>query len=209
MLRSIHFIVLSAAAASVTTSIASAQAPPMGGPMQMYMVSVDTDMQTLMAMPMSPDFTTVELQNYGESYSGDAAILDGTWFNRQWGWNSGGFVDLGDNRVWIELLSATPGLSVYSGGAFGNPGTFDPIFGTDGSSSRIAWNGAMLHNWYAGTTPGFYAHTYRLYVGDADGNDLGWTSAQVEWTFNIVPAPTAMAAFAIGGLFAGGRRRRR
>lgn len=209
MFRSNCFIVLSAAAASLSASIASAQAPPMGGPMQMYMVSIDTDAQTLMAMPMSPDFTTVELQNYGDTYSGAAAVLNGTWFNRQWGWNSSGFADLGDNRVWIELLSATPGLSIYSGGAFGNAGTFDPIFGTEGSSNRIAWNGVMLHNWYAGTTPGLYAHSYRLYVGDADGNDLGWSSAQVEWTFSIVPAPGAMAVFAAGGLLAGGRRRRR
>lgn len=111
--------------------------------------------------------------------------------------------------MWIELLSATPGLSISSGGAFGNAGTFEPIFGTEGSSNRIEWSGTMLHNWYAGTTPGAYAHTYRLYVGDAEGNDVGWSSAQVEWTFDIVPAPGAMAVFASGGLLAGGRRRRR
>jgi hypothetical protein len=49
-----------------------------------------------------------------------------------------------------------------------NMGSFAPIFGTNGSSSRIQWNGTMLHNWYAATAAGSYSATYRIYFGDSN-----------------------------------------
>jgi len=201
-----------AAAVLPTVTPASAgmdDGPQMGGPMQMYMIEVNRDMQSIMAMPMG-SFGTVELQSYGVDYTGAASALNGLSYNAQWGWNAGGFIDLQEGEhFWIELVSATgpEGLSVFSGGTMMNPGTFDPIFGTDGSSSRIEWNGQMLHNWYAGDVAGFWSHDYRLYIGDADGNALdGWSDASATFTFQNVPAPGAAAVLALGGL--AGRRRR-
>lgn len=198
-------VLTSAAAAALSSACMAGMMPPMGGPMQMFMISVDNDMQSVMAMPMG-DFGPVQLQNYGDTYSGDASVLNGTWFNRQWGWAPGGFINLGDNSLWIERVSSTPGLSVYMGGSGMELGSMDPIFGTDGSSDRIQWDGMMLHNWFAGTTPGTYEYSFRIYVGDSQGNDLGWQSATTRFTFELVPAPGALALIVAAGL---ARNRRR
>ncbi|MFM1803916.1 MAG: hypothetical protein RL136_795 [Planctomycetota bacterium] len=201
------YALLASSLPALVASAAYAQNPPMGGPMQMYSITIDTNMQSVMAMPMGT-FSTVNLVDYGATYSGAASVLNGQAFNSQWGWFSGGFADLGDNSVWIELVSATPGLNVYRGGGMGMPPTFVPIFGTDGSSNRIQWNGMMLHNYYAGIMDGYYEHTYRVYVGDAMGNDLGWSAATVTWSFSV-PAPGAVAVLGLSGLVGSRRRRTR
>jgi MYXO-CTERM domain-containing protein len=110
--------------------------------------------------------------------------------------------------LWIEQLSATPGLLSYSGGTMMNQGSFAPIFGTAGSSSRIQWNGAMLHNWYAATSAGDYSATYRIYFGDAQGNATdGFQAGEVTLNWTAVPAPGAAGALGLAGLLATRRRR--
>jgi hypothetical protein len=200
------FAGLVAAALASSSALAQMEGPPMGGPMQMYSVAVDVANQSLMATPMG-NFSTVQLQYHDATYMGNASVLNGMAFNAQWGWIASGFADLGSNSLWIELLSADPGLEIYRGGTMMNPGDYSAILGTNGSANRIQWSGSMLHNWYATTEAGYYEHTYRIYVGDAQGNDMGWQSAQVTWSWNLVPAPGAVAALGAFGLV-GGRRRR-
>ncbi len=55
---------------------------------------------------------------------------------------------------------------------------YSPIFGTPGSSTKWQWDGVMDHNTYS--VPFSYLNmpnqpfsaTYRLYIGDAAGNEL-------------------------------------
>jgi hypothetical protein len=147
--------------------------------------------------------------DYGQTYAGNAAALNGRMYNAQYGWMVEGFwAPPAGSVLWIEQLSATPGLLSYSGGTMMNQGSFAPIFGTAGSSSRIQWNGAMLHNWYAATSAGDYSATYRIYFGDAQGNATdGFQAGEVTLNWTAVPAPGAAGALGLAGLLATRRRR--
>lgn len=95
------------------------------------------------------------------------SVLNGKAYNFQYGWNSGGFILLPSGSwIWIEQLSATPGLEVYQN----PPATpaYAPIFGTSGSPWRWRWSGAMTHNVYAVANPLLdqYEASYRVYLGD-------------------------------------------
>ncbi|MCC6675807.1 MAG: hypothetical protein IT436_01560 [Phycisphaerales bacterium] len=147
--------------ATVAASTALAQSPKMGGPMEHIMVSLTGNQLEAMTMPTEPPL----LKNYGETYAGPASILTGTFYNAQYGWMVEGFWSPpAGSSIWIECLSATPGLRAYA------PTTFTPVFGTAESSMRIRWSGVMLHNWYAADGAGLYNAQYRIYFGDADGN---------------------------------------
>lgn len=206
-MKSVCLFVTVVAVAALTT-LAAAQTPQMGGPMKHVMVSFDSMSNSLMAM-VDPMVPTPVMQNYGDTYTGNASVLNGTMYNAQYGWMVEGFwAPPYGSFLWIEQLSATPGLLAYSGGTMMNQGTFAPIFGTAGSSSRIQWNGGMLHNWYAATTPGDYTATYRVYFGDASGVATpGYMEggAMLNWT--AVPAPGAAAVLGLGGLLVMRRRR--
>lgn len=95
------------------------------------------------------------------------SVLTGKAYNFQYGWNPGGFITLPPGGwIWIEQLSATPGLEIYQR----PPATpaYDPIFGTNGSPVHWRWSGAMTHNAYAVLNPtqSSYEATYRVYIGD-------------------------------------------
>jgi len=181
---------------------ALAQTPQMGGPMKHLMVHLHG---TMLHVHIDESVPTPIMLNYGESYAGNASVLDGKMYNAQYGWMVEGFwAPPAGSFLWIEQISATPGLEVYGGGAFG----FAPIFGTDGSSPRIQWNGMMLHNWYAATTPGVYEATYNVYFGDASGMPTpGFQPDQVTLSLIAVPAPGAAGLLAMGALVAARRRR--
>ena len=99
-------------------------------------------------------------------------VLNGKAYNYQYAWNPGGtFSPPAGAAVWIECLSASPGLECYDGP--GNkvitpPRTYAPIFGTAGSSTRWKWYGQMAHNSYAVLNPTntVYSAQYRIYFGD-------------------------------------------
>ncbi|MBX3322398.1 MAG: hypothetical protein KF757_05355 [Phycisphaeraceae bacterium] len=164
-------------------SAASAVNPQMGG--MMKHLGVEMHGGSMLHIHVDHSVPTPLLQNYGHAYDAPADVLNDTMYNAQYGWMIEGFWTLPPNAtIWIEQLDATPGLQVYIGGTMMNQGTFAPIFGTAGSSPRIAWNGTMLHNWYAVTTPGVYEATYRVYLGDANGLPLpGYFADEVtiEW----------------------------
>lgn len=164
------------------TAPAFAQMPRMGGEMKHILVHLHGQMleghvDTLVATPI--------LRDYGEEYMGAASVLNGTMYNAQYGWMAEGFwTPPQGSFLWIERTSATPGLLAYRGGTMMNPGSYDPIFGTGGSSPRIMWDGTMLHNWYAATAEGRYSATYRIYFGDADGTETpGYEAGEVELTW--------------------------
>lgn len=171
---------------AAATGQASAVNPRMGGPMKHLGVELHG---TILHVHVDTGIATPILQNYDETYNAPADVLNDTWYNAQYGWMIEGFwAPPANTFVWIEQISATPGLMAYSGGTMMNQGTFAPIFGTDGSSTRIRWSGMMLHNWYAATSGSTFSATYRVYIGDADGNaSLAYTPDEVtiEWTADI------------------------
>lgn len=88
--------------------------------------------------------------------------------------------------------SGTP--QVYSDATTGLPIVYENnyygIFGTDGSSTKWQWNGTMIHNVYAVpaafiTQPDqIFTATYRVYIGDSQGNDIAPSAATTEvWTW--------------------------
>ena len=192
-----------------SAGVASAQMPHMGGDMKHVMVHRMMDDVMVMVDTMVP---TPELQNYGEMYMGNASVLNDTWYNAQYGWmKEGTWTPPTGAFVWIEQTSATPGLMAFKGGKMSNMDahTFEPIFGTDGSSPRIMWDGTMLHNWYAVSAPGgTYEATYKVYFGDASGVALdGYGAGEATLTWVAVPTPGAALTLALGGLCASHRRR--
>lgn len=175
---------------------ASGDTPQMGGPMKHISVGYDDFGMTLTAH-VDENVPTPVLQNYGGTYLAPADVLNGTWYNAQYGWVVEGFwAPPGSSQLWIEQLSATDGLNVYSGGTMMNMGTFAPICGTDGSGPAFTWSGTMLHNWYAVTRGGAFEATYRVYFGDEAGVPLeGYGAAEVTLNW-ISDAPTCPADLA-------------
>ena len=180
--------------------------PVFGGPMKHIAVHLHENM---LEAHVDDSVPTPILQNYGQRYGGDASVLNDTMYNAQYGWMVEGlWAPPSGSFLWIEQISATAGLMAYSGGTMMSPGTFDPIFGTAGSSSAIMWGGTMLHNWYAVTAPGTYSATYRIYFGDINGIAIdGYEADEVTLNWTTVPTPGAVAV--LGLLGAALRRRRR
>ncbi|MCA9256493.1 MAG: dockerin type I repeat-containing protein, partial [Phycisphaerales bacterium] len=157
----------------------------LGGPMRHILITMPaTDI--IVGFDHDPELS-MPLTDYCETYAAPADILDGLAYNGEYGWLANGFISLpSDLDIWIELLEQTEGLATYEAN------TFAPIFTTDGSDARWRWSGAMTHNWYTAREPGAFEATYRVYVGDANGDPVeGYTSAIVtlDWFFNMDCVP--------------------
>ena len=163
------------------------------------------------------------------------SVLQDSAFSRQLGWWAGSgtaSTTLRSNieaaygtgaSIWIEAISQSAGLDTYLAiGKYGvnvnNTMTVDPaahgytgIFGTAGSSSMWQWDYQMDHNTYAvpwaDLSPNQqYTATYKVYVGDALGNELAAASGASTletWTWNApalmpVPEPTTSVLMAAG-----------
>ncbi|MFG0285841.1 MAG: hypothetical protein ACF8R7_15605, partial [Phycisphaerales bacterium JB039] len=152
--------------------------PPMGGPMQHLMIERVGDALEVHADSTGP----LKLQSYGDTYAAPADVLNGKWFNAQFGWMAEGFwtPPVGAS-VWIEVTDQTPGLETY------RAMTFAPIFTTGASSPRFAWDGRMTHNWYAATAPGLYEASYRIYFGDETTGDPmpGYDGADITLSWEL------------------------
>ncbi len=124
-------------------------------------------------------------------------------------------------NLWIESIAQASALNCYLAiGRYGvnanNTMAVDPtinaysgIFGTAGSSTRWQWDGKMDHNTYAvslsdTTRPWqLFSATYKVYVGDAVGNeilnpDLSSASTIEIWTWQAVPEPATLSLAALG-----------
>lgn len=206
----------------MVASTAVADIPKMGG--EMNHVFVTLDQQQVFVTIERPEETPHTLFNYRESYDGPASVLNRRGYNAQYGWFPNGFISLPtDASMWVEVLDQTEGLGTYE------QGSFDPIFGTAGSSSRWVWNGTMVHNWYAAAVVGDYAAAYSVFVGYTDtgepypgytagGITLGWTYPRggLDWidgssvearSVSQIPVPATSACLGLGLL--GFVRRRR
>ena len=168
-----------AAVLALASGWASGSQPKMGGEMNHVLVSVYQ--KTVYVSIERPWEVPHTLYNYDETYDGPASVLNGTGYNAQFGWLANGFINLpGDATMWVEAIEQTDGLRTHE------QGTFQPIFGTDGSPLRWEWNGTMTHNWSSAFSTGDYAATYRVYVGYTDGTPYpGYTPGEITlaWTY--------------------------
>ena len=93
--------------------------------------------------------------------------LQGLAFSRRYGFDMSVMTDFlpADRELWIRCISSTPGVSFYDYNDYISPKTWNPLFGTAGSSNAIHWDGVM---WHFGVTapPGTntYAATFDIYV---------------------------------------------
>ncbi len=156
---------LSLLLALATAAPALAQTPKMGGPMKHIAVQLHGNQLECHVDPLVP---MPRLQSYAETYSGAAAVLNGTFYNAQYGWMIEGVWSAPPGAsLWIECLTHSPTFEAYLAK------TFVPIFGTQASHASILWNGTMLHNWYTTTQPnGLFTASYRIYFGDANAVPL-------------------------------------
>ncbi|HED54631.1 MAG TPA: hypothetical protein ENJ00_10590 [Phycisphaerales bacterium] len=172
-------VLTSALGFALTAGAALADNPVLGGPMLHLLISqngnaLEIDYETPVSGP-------VELFQYpNDTYTGPAAVLNGTYYNAQFGWLANGFFSLPPGSgVFVQKISSSADLRVY------NAFDFSPILGTNGSSDVWQWTGEMTHNWYAADGPGQYTATYRVYVGDATTSQplAGWGDAMLtlEW----------------------------
>jgi hypothetical protein len=118
------------------------------------------------------------------------SVLNYKAYNFQYGWNPGGFISLPSGSwIWIEQLSATPGLEVYQR----PPATpaYAPIFGTSGSPLRWRWSGAMTHNVYAVVPAELdkYEANYRVYLGDNTTGEPLPAYGSTDVTFHFLASP--------------------
>ncbi|MGP1273262.1 MAG: PEP-CTERM sorting domain-containing protein [Phycisphaerales bacterium] len=171
---------------------------------------------TDLSMEVDPASTTLplplEMRTFGESYSGAASVLDGTYYSSQYGFLANATITLPTGSgIFIEMLGATPGLSVYEGGRRNQASThtYAPIFGTDGSDSVWQWGGTMHHPWFAVPELGLYEAEFRVYLGDALTAEplVGFGSATETLSWIAVPAPSSLALLGLGGALASRRRR--
>lgn len=152
----------------------------------------------------------LEMRNFGEHYTAPADVLDGKWYNDQYGFLANGtFSPPTGAAFYIELTSPVAGLEAYAGGMrpMRPQHTYAPIFGTDGSPMFTQWNGMMTHHWFATATPGPYEATFRVYIGDAQtGAPLSGFGSDT-MTFSWIPAPSSTAVLGLAGIAATRRRR--
>jgi hypothetical protein len=160
---------------------ARAANPQLGGEMKHIFITLFAPNQTLYHLIQDGADERVMLYDYGETYAGDAAVLNGTHYAARYGWLPDGNWNIPAGRgIFIVPLSQSPGLRVYG------QDDFAPIFGTDGSDPVWAWDTTMVHNWYAVDQCGWYQATYEVYVGFPDGmKDPAYTPTQVRLIFQV------------------------
>lgn len=189
-----------------------------------------------------PDLAATAFAEYDPSKPW--SVLQDKAFSRQLGWWAGSGSAPADLEaaveaaygagasIWIEVVAQSGGLESYL--AIGKYGVnadnttnvdplangYAPLFGTAGSSTRWQWDYQMDHNVYAvaaaSLVPGqLYSAQYKVYVGDAAGNELAaalGASTLETWTWQapaVVPEPGTCAMLAVGlGLIGVVARRR-
>lgn len=95
-----------------------------------------------------------------------------------------------DRELWIRKINSSPGLNIYDYNDFVSPKTWNPIFGTAGTTNATYWSGLM---WHIGVTAppstNTSAATFEIFVmntstGQAVPNsssgpfNLEWTCVQ-------------------------------
>jgi hypothetical protein len=191
--------VLLAAAADSGRAATLVSVPKQGG-MVMPMVTYHAADNTLdVTMPsVVPQLTPLMVSNPGDGF--DPAdpwfeALDpsarGMAFSRRYGFVMDADTALlpASLQIWIRKLSSSPGLFVYRYQET-EPKALEPIFGTEGVTNALYWNGNMFHPVFA-AAPGTnsFSATFEAYLLDATtGQEVpGSSSGPLLFTWTDVP----------------------
>jgi hypothetical protein len=128
---------------------------PMQGGMVMPMVSYNAsaDAVHVMMPPTVPQLTPLLVSNPADSFDTADPWYDsvdpsrqGASFSRRYGFVADANTDILplDRQIWIRKLSGPPELKAYRYRDT-EPKAWEPIFGTDGVTNALYWNGAMFH----------------------------------------------------------------
>lgn len=188
---------------------ATLTAVPMQGGMVMPMLSyqaADGRMHVIMDATV-PQLTPLLVSNPGDSFApGDPwfEALDPSRqsrsFSRRYGFVMDAMTDPlpANTQMWIRKLSSTSGLSGYRY-ADTVPKAFQPIFGTDGSTNALYWNGMMFHPAFtapAGTNT--YAATFEAYLVNTTTGAEVPNSSTAPFVFSWTNEPDGRPSLDIG-----------
>ncbi len=202
---SVRLFVLPVAAVVLACGISTGRsatltAVPMQGGMVMPMVAYHAEHGHLHVTvdPTVPQLTPLLASNPADNFdAGDPWFnaLDpsrqGMSFSRRYGFVMNSVTDAlpPNTQIWIRKLTGAASLKFYRYAA-NVPKAFDPIFGTDGVTNAMYWNGVMFHPAVA-APPGtnHYLATFEVYLLDTTtGLELpGSASGPFAFNFTNVP----------------------
>jgi len=195
MKNSILLAAVLSAAGAFRVSAAIQTQVPMQGSMAMPMVSYHASGGMMMVMMPGavPQLTPLLVSNPGDSF--DPAdpwfnALDpsaqGASFSRRYGFVMDTMTDPlpANTQMWIRKLSGPADLKIYRYSS-SVPKALEPIFGTDGTTNALYWNGMMFHPVVA-APPGTngYTATFEVYLLDTTTGQEVANSSSGPLTFN-------------------------
>lgn len=187
-------------ASASSLSAAQLTAVPMQGGMVMPMIRYDAANSRLHVMldPTVPQLTPLLVSNPTDNFDPAAPWFqalspsrESRSFSRRYGFVMDAMSDAlpAGIQIWIRKLSSSEGLSVYR---YSNaePKVFAPIFGSDGTTNAMHWNGMMFHPTF--TAPaGTNSHTavFEAYLVNVDtGSEIaGSSTGAFRFEFTNVP----------------------
>jgi hypothetical protein len=186
-----------AASPTANSGAATLTSVPMQGSMVMPMLSYHADdgRMHVVVDPTVPQLTPLLISNPGDNFNPADPWCDfldpgcqGRSFSRRYGF----VMDTGTDplpagtAMWIRKLSGSSGLSAYRYKS-SEPKAFEPIFGTDGATNAMCWNGMMFHPAFTAPpgTNGCTATFEACLVDTATGVEVPETntgSFELNWT---------------------------
>lgn len=202
------FAAVISVAGALSVSAAIQTQIPMQGSMAMPMVSYHTsDSMIHVMMPGAvPQLTPLLVSNPGDSF--DPAdpwfnALDpsaqGASFSRRYGFVMDAMTDPlpANTQMWIRKLSGPAELKIYNYSSSA-PKLFSPVFGTDGTTNAVQWNGMMWHPVVAapaGTNS--YTATFEVYLVNTTTGQAVPNSSSGPLTFNWTNVPDGRPALTL------------
>lgn len=163
-------------------SVGQASAPMKHADIHLFGQQLFISLDNSIAMPKLRELTPPDEFDPNQPWN----VLNGKAYNFQFGWNPAGFISLPfDAAIWIEQINSSSELEIYDR----SPATlgYEPIFGTDNSSTKLRWSGSMTHNAYAVENPKneSYFAEYLVYVGDSESGIAieSYQSATIRFDF--------------------------
>jgi hypothetical protein len=176
---------------------------PMGGSMVHANVAYHAAQNRLEAHMESvvPQLTPLDVSSPADSFApADPwfSCLDptqqGQAFNRQYGFVMDASTDTlpAGTGISIRMLSRTPGVSTYRYRSSAGARSWDPIFGTAGSTNLFQWNLSMFHPAIAAPpTNGTHSATFEAFLVNTNTGQEVAAIAPAPFTLNWTIVPSA------------------
>lgn len=172
----------------------------MQGGMVMPMLSYHATEGSLSVMvdPSVPQLTPLMISHPGDHFEESDPWYDaldpsrqGLAFSRRYGFVMDSMTDPlpAGTTIWLRKLSSSPGLSIYRYRETA-PKTWEPIFGTEGSTNSLSWNGMMFHPVFlAPPGTGAYTANFEAFLADANTGEPvpGVTTGPFEFYWTVAP----------------------